>query len=375
MFDGRRDGGNYWWVAPVYSQAEIAFRRTKKMLKDAGMPSSLWKSNDQKKTIDFTGCGTLWFKSAEKPDNLYGEDVYAAVLDEATRMREEAWHAVRSTLTYTRGPVRIISNVKGRGNWVYKLGQRARDGTLPDSAYAKLTSLDAVEAGIFPREEYEDAKASIPEHVFRQLYMAEPGDDGGNPFGIDHIARQVAELSDRPVEWWGVDLAKSYDYAVAIGLDGEGHVAYFDRWRGGWEHTTAKLAGLLKERPSLIDSTGVGDPIVERLQRSCPMAEGFKFTRESKQPLMEGLAVAIQNGEVWFPDGPIRSELESFEYEVERTRVRYSAPEGMHDDCVCALALAVQCRAQQQASAYIIAPSPAYAVGVADDDRGWEAWN
>jgi len=35
-------------------------------------------------------------------------------------------------------------------------------------------------------------------------------------------------------------------------------------------------------------------------------------------------------------------ELEAFEYVYTRTGVRYSAPEGLHDDCVCSLALARQ---------------------------------
>ena len=55
----------------------------------------------------------LWFKGADKPDALYGEDVYAAVIDEASRCKEEAWHAVRSTLTATRGPIRIIGSGLG----------------------------------------------------------------------------------------------------------------------------------------------------------------------------------------------------------------------------------------------------------------------
>ena len=33
-------------------------------------------------------------------------------------------------------------------------------------------------------------------------------------------------------------------------------------------------------------------------------------------------------------------ELESFEYIYSRSGVKYSAPDGMHDDIVCALALA-----------------------------------
>jgi hypothetical protein len=57
---------------------------------------------------------------------------------------------------------------------------------------------------------------------------------------------------------------------------------------------------------------------------------------------MEGLAVAIQQKRVTYPEGPIVSELEAFEYSYHRTGVSYSAPEGLHDDCVCALALAVQ---------------------------------
>jgi len=59
---------------------------------------------------------------------------------------------------------------------------------------------------------------------------------------------------------------------------------------------------------------------------------------------MEGLAVAIQAREVSFPEGPITAELLAFEYQYSRTGVRYGAPEGMHDDCVDALALAVRRR-------------------------------
>lgn len=57
---------------------------------------------------------------------------------------------------------------------------------------------------------------------------------------------------------------------------------------------------------------------------------------------MEGLAAAIQRQEISFPDGWLRNELDTFEYEYTRTGVKYSAPEGLHDDGVCALALAVR---------------------------------
>lgn len=68
---------------------------------------------------------------------------------------------------------------------------------------------------------------------------------------------------------------------------------------------------------------------------------GYTFISTSKQQLMEELAVAMQHREVSYPNGPIAAEIEAFDFVYTRTDVRYSAPEGLHDDCVCALALAV----------------------------------
>ena len=331
-----REGRNYWWVAPVYPQAKIAFRRIKR-----GLPKSLFVANESELTITLPNGAVVWFKSGEKPDNLYGEDVFAAVIDEASRVREDSWIAVRSVLTATRGPVRIIGNVKGRSNWHFRLARKAEAGE-PGMAYAKLTAYDAAEGGVISIEEIEDAKKLLPDNVFRELYLAEPSDDEGNPFGLAHIAACVAPLSEgRPVAN-GVDLAKSSDWTVAIGLDKDGVCCGFERWQGPWETTVDRILGLVGKTPTLVDSTGVGDPIVERLQKlRRNVFEGYQFSSSSKQKLMEGLAAAIQSGEVRFPDGAIRAELELFEYQYTRTGVRYSAPEGYHDDCVMALALAV----------------------------------
>ena len=70
------------------------------------------------------------------------------------------------------------------------------------------------------------------------------------------------------------------------------------------------------------------------------MADLTDFTAPSKQQIMEGLAVAIQQRNVTFPNGALKAELDAFEYEYTRSGVHYSAPAGMHDDGVCALALA-----------------------------------
>ena len=206
------------------------------------------------------------------------------------------------------------------------------------------------------QEEIDAARATLPEHVFNELYYAEPSDDEGNPFGAQHIRACYAPLSTRPAVAWGWDLARKMDWTVGIGLDADGHVCEAFRFQKPWHEQVEIIKRFVGNSPALVDETGVGDPIIEAIklpvhaqqgrnviELSCPRLEGYKFTMASKQMLMEGLALAIHEGKVRFPEGPISIELLNFEYEFTRLGIRYSAPPGMHDDCVCALALAWRC--------------------------------
>jgi hypothetical protein len=336
LLQGRR-GDQFWWVAPVDTQAHMAFRRAKDMLTPKACSAS-----ESRQTIRLPNGAVIAFRSADAPDSLYGEDVRAVVIDEATRCKEEAWHAIRSTVTATRGAVRIIGNVRGRRNWAYRLARSAEDGE-DGMHYARLTASDAIQAGIFDQAELDAARRCLPESVYQELYCAVPSDDQGNPFGLAAIAACIQPLSpDEPVVW-GWDVARSVDWTVGIALDAQGGVCRIERFQCPWEETIRGILSVTGTTPALVDSTGVGDAILDRLQRSDDHEfEGYKFSAVSKQRLMEALAIAIHEGRVRFPDGPIRLELECFEYAYTQMGVHYSAPEGMHDDCVCALALALQ---------------------------------
>lgn len=334
-------GQNYWWVAPVSDQARIAFSRVKQGL----TPGSFTARESPTPSIHLISGPVLSFKSADNPDSLYGEDVYGCIVDEASRARQDAWYAVRSTLTATRGPCVLIGNVKGRRNWFYEFCRRVENGQEPNGHFSRITWRDAVEAGVLDLEEIEDARRNLPENVFRELYEAVASDDSANPFGEGHILACMNQgLSKKPSVAYGVDLAKKQDWFVVIGLDEDGAVAHFSRWQHlPWPDSIARVRNIVGEDvPALIDSTGLGDPVLDTLQVEHGNFFGFQFTGPSKQRLMEGLAVGIQSHELGFPDGPIKNELLSFEYEVTRTGVKYTAPEGYHDDCVCALALARQ---------------------------------
>jgi hypothetical protein len=126
----------------------------------------------------------IWFKSADTPDSLYGEDVEAAVIDEASRMKEDAFTAIQSTLTATEGRLKIIGNVKGTNNWAYRLARKVESGQLPGWSYFKVTCQDAVREGIIKQTAIDRAKAVLPDGVFKELYYGIPFVNSANKFAF-----------------------------------------------------------------------------------------------------------------------------------------------------------------------------------------------
>lgn len=345
-----KENQSVWWVAPTFGQAKIAYLRMKVQITD----KDFFTANETNLVITLITGAKIEFKTGEKPDNLYGDDVYAFVFDEFTRAREAAWHAIRSTITSTAGRGKFIGNAKSKKSWGNKLAMKAKGGQDPDYEYFKITAYDAAAAGMKTKdgrpfiEEIESAKRDLPESVFNELYLAEASEDGSNPFGIRYIAACcMASLSNQETIAYGIDLARKVDFVSIIGLDKLGAMSHYHNFnKVGWQQTIDTIK-YLPNKPMAVDSTGVGDVVISQIEQVQTQIEPYIFTQASKQRLMEGLAVGIQSRKIMIADdgnvvsgtGKLRHQLEQFEFEYTRTGIRYSAPEGEHDDDVCALAL------------------------------------
>ena len=114
----------------------------------------------------------------------------------------------------------------------------------------------------------------------------------------------------------------------------------------GWSHQQQRLNTLAETwdvRVIWAEANSIGSPIIEQLQTEYGLnVRPFQTTARSKAPLIEGLALAIEQQEIaLLPDEVLLNELRS--YAVERLPgggFRYNAPPGMHDDTVIATAIA-----------------------------------
>lgn len=324
------------WFAPTYKYLSEPWREMCRILRPV-----IVTANSQEKRIELSTGGVIDFWSLDDPDAGRGRKYGVAVIDEAGFVMnlEQCWTAaIRPTLADLRGSAWFLGTPKGRGYFggvLYGKGQGDTDWRSWMAGQIDNPHIDPAEVAAQMRD--------MPEAVARQELLGEPADDEGNPFGISNIDACIAELADDEPAAFGIDLAKSIDWCVSIGMNRTGSVCRYDRWQSPWGETKGRIIRHIGWKPALIDSSGVGDPIVEELARERGAVEGFKFTSTSKQQLMEGLAAAIQARSIRFPEGPIAAELRVFRYEYKPGgRVVYSAPDGFHDDCVCALALAVR---------------------------------
>lgn len=326
------EGDPAGYFAPTYKLMEGTYKESIRCLEPV-----ISRKHDNQYIELITG-GLIEFWSLDNPNAGRSRKYKRDVIDEAAFVKYlwAAWtEAIRPTLTDLIGDAWFMSTPRGKNDF-YKLYQRGVSGEPNWMSWQMPTHTNPY----IDLNELEDARRDLPQAAYNQEYLALFSDNVANPFGVDFLKASIRPMSNDATVCYGVDLAKSVDWTVVTGLDKNGQVTTFERWQSDWGQTKERIKRIIGNKPTYIDSTGVGDPIVEEIQKECQGVEKYTFTSQSKQKLMEGLASAIQSGKVFVLDGIMYDELESFEFIYSKTGVKYSAPDGLHDDCVCSLALA-----------------------------------
>ncbi len=331
-------GKTYGWFSPTYKLMSEQWNEVIRQLEPI-----IQRTDKHTREVYLSTGGRIDFWSLEKADAGRGRKYHGVIIDEASVVRnlKTKWEQdIRPTLTDYKGQAWILGTPKGH-NFFHQLFLKGKQNSKEWSSWR----LGTIDNPTIPDLENEllDAKKELPEAVYNQEYLGIPADDGGNPFGVDAINACFGPKSSKEAVWFGWDLAKSHDWTWGVGLDEDGCQAVNIRFQKPWAETKEAIIKATNYVSALVDSTGVGDPVVEDLIAEGNNFTGFKFSSTSKQSLMMGLRAAIQQNRIRFFDPALKAELESFNYEyMPGGGVKYTAPEGMHDDGVMALALAVE---------------------------------
>ena len=340
--------GKVAWIAPTYKNTRPLWRwlllATAEDVKAKRM--SVSKSD---RIIETKRGGFLGVFSGDNIDSIRGESFHLVVIDEAARIPEQGWSdAIMPTLADFDGDAILISTPKGK-NWFFKEWARGVDRSREIASWHAPTNANP-NPNI--KRAFELARDRVPEDTYKQEWLAEFVDGGSvfrNIAACTTAQPSTPEMHRGHTIIGGADWGKQQDYsAFSFGcLDCHCEVAH-DRFNQiDYAFQVQRLKALAdKWNPAVIltELNSIGQPIFEQVQRLGLPAVGFNTTAQSKPPLIENLALALEKSEWQFIDNKVwTAELEAYERTVSSStgRSSYSAPDGMNDDTVISRALMV----------------------------------
>ncbi len=340
----RNNGRSYAYLAPTYKYLTPVWDQLCRTL----APVVVRKLENQHRLVLING-STIECWSLDNEDAARGRGYAGVIIDEPALVKrlEDAWIAIRPTLSKDRGWILFTGTPSGRG-FFYELYLRGlsepnwRSYHYPTSANPYITP-----------EEIEEARLMMPERLFRQEYLAEWIDDAG---GVFRGVQKISVLHPRPHSSApdhryiaGVDLARKEDFTVVSVFDADTREqVYLERFNQlSWNVQVGRLARIAADyqlETIAYDATGVGDAVGELISNQLLSTRVLPvlFSANTKGEMLENLAVAIERGELkLLDDVQQRTELQAYQMDkLPSGRYRYSAPSGFYDDCVSALALA-----------------------------------
>ena len=331
------------WGAPVYKQAQDDFRTLENILTPV-----IKRKSASDMQIELLNGGVIEFWSLDNPKtagSIRGKKYRRFIVNEAgivADLLNIRNFVILPTLIDLRGDEYHAGTPKGMNGFFNLFGQVGDD-------WARW-QMSSYQNPHVPPDELDALKPVMTERAFQQEIMAQFLEDGGGVFrGVQSATGSkwldAGEAGRAYVI--GVDWGRTEDATVFAVLDTEaGALVHLDRMTDtDFASQRARLAALSERfgyAPILAESNSIGQPNIEALQMMGVPVTGFVTSNASKAQIIQGLELAFERREIAILDEPVLiNELMAYQSErLPSGLVRYSAPEGLHDDTVIALALA-----------------------------------
>ncbi len=317
--------GVYWHIFPTKAEAKDAIWRDPAMLFNI-IPEQLIAKRNETELVVYLKNGSIYqLKGSDDPDALRGPNPYGVIFDEFDTQKMDGWGVVEPILRVNGGWAWFVGTPRGK----QKLYDFYNRGQSTHKEWAS-SLVRADSSGIIALDQLEESRLSMTESLFRH-----PQD----PTDVEN--RQKLYVM-------GVDLAKVQDYTVLRVYDrNTNSLVYSDRFQTlEWPFQKLRIVATAKRfnnALTVVDATGIGDPVCDDLIRSGVSVVPFKITEQTKKDIIEKLSIWIEQKKIkLLPQKEALFEYENFSYEMGPTgKIRYGARQGYHDDIVLADSLAV----------------------------------
>ena len=343
--------GTYFYFLPSYSQAKKVIwdnidSNGFKMLDH--IPKELIKAtNATELKIELINGSVIQLIAADEFKNSgVGTNPVGVVFSEYSVADPDGWKYTSPILAANGGWA--IFNFTPRGmNHAFTLLQQAKEN---DKWFAEVLTNN--ETKILTDEQMAEERKNNPQDFIDQEWYSKFIEGAGAFFRRVNENCHALDFKPNPLHRYkiGLDLAKYNDYTVLTVLDlNTFNVVEVDRFNQiDWNLQKAKIEALYHKyfKPVItMDSTGLGDPIYDDLcNRGLGNIVSYKFTENSRKDLLVNLQLKFEQNKIKIPDNEVlKAELASMRYELvgERGKTSIRVPEGLHDDMIMSLALAV----------------------------------
>lgn len=382
-------------IAPTYQLSGITFRYLQRLLPpklpqqpnftthQQQIAARIWEQftpsrSDSKKSMVWkhNGARIACVHGQDPEVTIEGERVHGNIFDEASKMKQQVYSSALSTTSQTGGWNVLFSTPRGK-NWFFQLYMECNEHmrwALKNDKPLEMFAATArtIDSPYVDQKVIAQAKRTLPDRIFRQLYLAEFVDDGSVFTGFrECLFGPNIDTTDGNSGWQhdnapqmqvviGADWAKRDDYTVFVAIEvgpQRPRIVGFRRLHGlPYIQSVKELARFCKQFDEVLlvrhDRTGVGDVIDEILQNIDAPIDPVVFTNQSKSHMVDQFSVALSTQGIQLPQwDALLHELDVFDVRTNQLgKPIYSAIPGQHDDIVTACYLAWSALLETQGS-------------------------
>tara|TARA_R110002096_G_scaffold435952_1_gene664517 strand:+ start:1365 stop:2684 length:1320 start_codon:yes stop_codon:yes gene_type:complete len=323
------------------------------------------------------------FLSAESEDNLRGDTCHFMYIDEAAFMKETTYTEILlPMLTRTKGRVAMFSTPNGK-NWFYDLFQKG----LKEENHDLVHSLEATYLDLADQDDYEDIlrvimalKDTMSTNAFNREVMGEFISDKSLFAGVAE-ARKSQEWYDdynkesveyhnsvriAPKKFMGIDIGVVNDFTVLTCIDINNVVVDIDRFNMSDEKYTHKEfkeriykfykkheADLVSCYMEINNKELLYDELLDEYQMY--KLNEVRTSAMNKPVMVDQLIKLFDEYAITIPfNEELEKELYAFSSIQNKVtgKWQYRGSEGIHDDMVMSLILAVVCKNEETTTGY-----------------------